>query len=239
MPYVIVHFDDKPVARVALSDGENTIGRTGSNQIPIDNPGVSANHAVITMRGDEFYIKDFGSKNGTYVNGRKVSRCKLMYGDTISVFKHWLTLVPWVENADTAPSNKQQLIDQSGTVQVDTGQIGDLLAQHQIAKGASDTRIRLRLMDTGKDDLTISLTRNSYAIGKKVDCLVQTSGVLAPPVSARLRRQGGDYLLVPEGKDKVLVNGAPVSEPTLLANGDELKVRKLRMRYQSEIIIQN
>ena len=52
---------------------ELTIGKLPDNHIVIDNKMVSRHHAKIVMdRGGRYEIVDLGSKNGTYVNGRKV-----------------------------------------------------------------------------------------------------------------------------------------------------------------------
>lgn len=51
-------------------DGRITIGRTADNTISF--PGdekISRNHAVIEQRGDEFFITDLGSSNGSKLNG--------------------------------------------------------------------------------------------------------------------------------------------------------------------------
>lgn len=48
------------------------IGRKSDNHIYLKDPKVSRYHAVITLRGDQLYIKDLGSTNGTKVNDRKV-----------------------------------------------------------------------------------------------------------------------------------------------------------------------
>lgn len=52
---------------------ELTIGKLPDNHIVIDNKMVSRHHAKIIMdKGGRFELVDLGSKNGTYVNGRKV-----------------------------------------------------------------------------------------------------------------------------------------------------------------------
>jgi pSer/pThr/pTyr-binding forkhead associated (FHA) protein len=56
-----------------------TIGRAPLNQIVIDNPAVSAQHAIIA-RSDECYrLKDLHSANGTQVNDVSVTdlRCRM------------------------------------------------------------------------------------------------------------------------------------------------------------------
>lgn len=59
-------------AEVALVPGENVIGREGDGVIVVKSSTVSRRHARITLDGAGGMIEDLGSKNGTYVNDRRV-----------------------------------------------------------------------------------------------------------------------------------------------------------------------
>jgi DNA-binding winged helix-turn-helix (wHTH) protein len=55
-----------------LVQGANVIGRTADADIRVDRTEVSRCHAAITVRGTTAVIEDLGSKNGTFVNGRRL-----------------------------------------------------------------------------------------------------------------------------------------------------------------------
>lgn len=57
---------------IPLGTGENLIGRKPEAAIFIDDASVSREHARITV-GDNALLEDLGSKNGTFVNGRRVT----------------------------------------------------------------------------------------------------------------------------------------------------------------------
>jgi pSer/pThr/pTyr-binding forkhead associated (FHA) protein len=59
------------------------IGRSRANQIVIDHPTVSAQHAALLRTGDSYWLKDLNSTNGTQVNGDFVTDAELKDGDTI------------------------------------------------------------------------------------------------------------------------------------------------------------
>ena len=46
------------------------IGRAPLNNIVIDNPVVSAQHAMLRKVSDSYWLKDLNSTNGTHINGR-------------------------------------------------------------------------------------------------------------------------------------------------------------------------
>jgi len=46
---------------------------------------LSRKHCQITANGSDFYIKDLGSYNGTFVNGEKIENVKLHDQDEINI----------------------------------------------------------------------------------------------------------------------------------------------------------
>jgi pSer/pThr/pTyr-binding forkhead associated (FHA) protein len=61
------------------------IGRVPSNHIVIDDPTVSAQHAVLLRVGDSYWLKDLNSTNGTHINGVLVTDAMLRDSDTIQL----------------------------------------------------------------------------------------------------------------------------------------------------------
>jgi len=59
------------------------IGSAPTNQIVIDHPTVSAQHAVLLRTGGSYSLKDLNSTNGTRINGDFVTDAELKDGDTI------------------------------------------------------------------------------------------------------------------------------------------------------------
>ena len=64
------------------------IGRALECDISILEPGLSRKHAELELSGDDLYLRDLGSVNGTYVNGEKiVDDVKLKDGDRMQFEK--------------------------------------------------------------------------------------------------------------------------------------------------------
>jgi pSer/pThr/pTyr-binding forkhead associated (FHA) protein len=69
-----------------LQPGEMTIGREEGSAIRLQDGGVSHNHALLRVRGDNVTIEDLGSTNGTMVNGAVIDRqTPLAPGDQIDI----------------------------------------------------------------------------------------------------------------------------------------------------------
>jgi pSer/pThr/pTyr-binding forkhead associated (FHA) protein len=70
-----------------------TIGREQTNTIVLDDPGVSVRHAVVELRQGKYILRDAGSSNGIYVNGKRIVERKIEDGDLIVFGSHTLVAV--------------------------------------------------------------------------------------------------------------------------------------------------
>jgi FHA domain/zinc-ribbon domain len=68
-----------------------TVGRHPESDIFLDDVTVSRRHAEIERRDGDFYLRDVGSLNGTYVNRQRVERSELASGDEVQIGKFKLT----------------------------------------------------------------------------------------------------------------------------------------------------
>ena len=72
--------------RVPVTHWENVIGRSKSCDVSISLSTVSRNHAVLTRYDDgSWTVTDANSKDGTFVNGQKITICALRNGDIITI----------------------------------------------------------------------------------------------------------------------------------------------------------
>ncbi len=70
--------------------GSCSLGRTSTNTIILPSPKVSRRHALIHLQNiGEFWLIDFGSSNGTFLNKRRIQRpVRLTDGDHITIGDH-------------------------------------------------------------------------------------------------------------------------------------------------------
>ncbi len=73
-----------------------SIGRTRLNDIQLDLRFVSRRHAVIAIDDNVTRIIDLGSRNGVYVNKKRITEKFLRSGDIITI---WLTHLRYEERA--------------------------------------------------------------------------------------------------------------------------------------------
>ncbi|HYO60003.1 MAG TPA: adenylate/guanylate cyclase domain-containing protein [Archangium sp.] len=84
VPHLKGRFPDGTTGEFPLGE-LTTLGRHPSNTLRLVDREVSKEHATIERMGRDFILRDLGSSNGTFVNGRRVAELRLRDGDEISL----------------------------------------------------------------------------------------------------------------------------------------------------------
>jgi pSer/pThr/pTyr-binding forkhead associated (FHA) protein len=75
-----------PVGKAFPLNPVNVIGRSLESDIALNDNFMSAQHALLELRGNEWFLEDTGSTNGTFVNGFEVrDPTPINYGDIVRV----------------------------------------------------------------------------------------------------------------------------------------------------------
>jgi ribosome-associated protein YbcJ (S4-like RNA binding protein) len=92
MPRVVLTHEGAVLKEYPLDKERTTIGRKPQNDIQLDDPTVSGQHAAIMMLQNA-YVEDLNSTNGVVLNGKKVTRRQLNHGDIIKIGRHELKFI--------------------------------------------------------------------------------------------------------------------------------------------------
>jgi hypothetical protein len=69
---------------IILHEVETTVGRSTSNDLVLSAAEVSREHALLRRDGNALEILDLASRNGTWVNGARITRHRARSGDEIA-----------------------------------------------------------------------------------------------------------------------------------------------------------
>ncbi|HVO84503.1 MAG TPA: FHA domain-containing protein [Syntrophobacteria bacterium] len=234
MARIILKFKELLLKDFSLQDGGKTIGRAPGNDIVLENLLVSGHHARIDQAGGDYILTDLRSKNGTYVNGARISSAKLKHGDQILVGKHTLVFeldAAQVSAADRNMVEATMFVPSAGVV------AGEPSAQGVPGAGAAPPGPTpaepigiLSYLSGGKGEY--ELTKKLAKMGKGEEADIQIGGFLTPKVAATISRRPNGYHVTPmTGRVKVRVNGTQIEGSQRLKDFDTIEIGAVVLQF--------
>ncbi|ETW94727.1 MAG: hypothetical protein ETSY2_49290, partial [Candidatus Entotheonella gemina] len=100
--------------RVILESFPFTIGRSSGSSLQINRAGVSRNHAHMDKVDGHVRVTDLQSKNGTYVDRKRITEStRLRHGDIIHFADYEFRLLEIVEQTDMSPDICETMVGDS------------------------------------------------------------------------------------------------------------------------------
>jgi hypothetical protein len=87
MARLILTHDGAVIREYKLEKERTTVGRKPHNDIHLEDPTVSGDHAVF-LKLQHIYVEDLGSTNGIILNGKRVTKRQLNHGDVVRIGRH-------------------------------------------------------------------------------------------------------------------------------------------------------
>lgn len=87
MARLILTHDGAVIREFKLDKERTTVGRKPHNDIHLEDPTVSGDHAVF-LKLQHVYVEDLGSTNGVILNGKRVTKRQLNHGDVVRIGRH-------------------------------------------------------------------------------------------------------------------------------------------------------
>ena len=98
MAELIFRSGNRSGQRIALSSPRVVIGRHPACDVVLDISSVSRQHAAVTQEEEQFFVEDLRSRNGTTVNGNKItSRLRLQDGDELVICDQRIQFIKLVD----------------------------------------------------------------------------------------------------------------------------------------------
>jgi FHA domain len=211
MSKLVVSLDDVVIKEAQLTKDRTTLGRRPYNDIVIDNLAISGEHAVLQMVGNEVYIEDLNSTNGTYINGKAIKKQLLNANDTVEIGKYKIRFL----QSASADFEKTTIIKRTAAAPVAA-----------VAEPISEPPTEL---------LPASIkVLNGAAAGREVPLtkVVTTVGKPGVQVASITKRPGGYVFAHVEGARRPTVNGvALAADSVALAHGDVIELAGTEMQF--------
>ncbi|MGA9885130.1 MAG: FHA domain-containing protein [Candidatus Acidiferrales bacterium] len=240
MPKLVLKFENAVLQEVPVNAKEVSIGRSPDNALVIDNPAVSHYHARVFNEEGRMMLEDFGSLNGTFVNGQRVKMVTLKPGDSVAIGKHTIVVSDSRDLDGFAAGNgsaKPAAPKINETVILDTKERRTFM--QQVAAGGESSQVAPARMKVptlvvrkGKtNQKEYALSDKLTVVGKSAMATVKLTSWFAPRAAAQINRREDQSYYV-GGADKTpSVNGKPIDHPTKLEQGDVIEVAGVKLEF--------
>jgi pSer/pThr/pTyr-binding forkhead associated (FHA) protein/ribosome-associated protein YbcJ (S4-like RNA binding protein) len=239
MPNLVIKFDGVVIDQLVLKQGDMSIGRRPGSDILLDNLAVSGNHATIFTVGNDSFVQDLNSTNGTLVNDKRITKHHLANGDEIVIGKHSLTYVD--ENAASRQSDnlaKTMIITPQRFAEMTAGK--EAASAPPAAEKKETPPAPAAAPPPVAGEGAASRTGSIFVLsgansGKRIDLIKPVTNLgRAGKMAGVISRNGaGGYTLLPGGDGEPLkLNGKQVQgRGEELKNGDIIEVAGSRMQF--------
>jgi FHA domain len=227
MAKLIIKLNNEVVDHVDIRQGDMKIGRKPGCEIVLDNLAVSGEHANIFTIGDDSFIQDLGSTNGTFINNKRVAKHHLRNGDTVVIGQHSLlylqeTTRPVERGSDEFA--KTVVINPMTPTAPTTKPVSSQPAPRMndaAAKVNDQSAAALFVLDGKSSGRRIDITKSVTNLGRT-----------GRPAGVITRTPDGYALRAASDQDIPKVNGREVSgEGAKLRNGDIIEVAGTRLQF--------
>jgi pSer/pThr/pTyr-binding forkhead associated (FHA) protein len=223
MGTLVVSLNGVIIKEVQVSKDRTTLGRRPYNDIVIDNLAVSGEHALLQMVGNDVFIEDLNSTNGTYINGKAVKKQLLAHNDTVEIGKYKIKYA-------LADGN-----DYEKTMIIRPGTVPPPSPKHTTFSHTMPAPVNSGFGTLGVTVGSAAIkVLNGTAAGREVSLtkVVTTVGKPGVQVASITKRPGGYVLTHIEGVGRPNVNGTALpGESTQLRNGDVIELAGTQMQF--------
>lgn len=218
MAKIIIKLNNEVVDHIDLRQGDMKVGRKPGCEIVLDNLSVSGEHANIFTIGDDSFIQDLGSTNGTFINNKRVAKHHLRNGDTVVIGQHSLLYLQEVSRPVERPSDE---FAKTVVISPMTPTTMPAPVDESPANVNDQSAAALFVLDGRSSGRRIDITKSVTNLGKTG----RPAGVIMRLPDGYALRAAGDY-------DIPRVNGRAVPEQGVkLRNGDIIEVAGTRLQF--------
>jgi pSer/pThr/pTyr-binding forkhead associated (FHA) protein len=252
MGKLVVSLDGVVIKEVQITKEKTTLGRRPYNDIVIDNLAVSGEHAQMQMVGNDVFIEDLNSTNGTYINGKAVRKQLLSNNDTIEIGKYKIKFITEVTDEfertmimrpgmNSYAQGMQRPASGMPTAPAPLGQApaGPSTASANSPAAQPQPNTGFGSVNSGFGGLGSQLPAsikvlNGAAAGREVVLtkVVTTVGKPGVQVASITKRPGGYVFAHVEGAARPAVNGQAVGVDAVpLRHGDVIELAGTEMQF--------
>ena len=218
MAKLIVKLDNEVIDHIEIKQGDMKIGRKPGCEIHLDNLAVSGEHANIFSIGEDSFIQDMNSTNGTFINNKRITKHHLRNGDNVVIGKYSLTYLSDAASAAKEDFAKTIIINPS----FKEAPAAAASAPRPVTAPTPEQQAALFVLSGANSGKRIEVTKTVTNLGKTG----KRSGTITKTA------QGFTLEALNEGEEPPKLNGKPLpAGGSPIKNGDIIEVAGTRLQF--------
>ncbi|MHC4392024.1 MAG: FHA domain-containing protein [Planctomycetota bacterium] len=202
------------------------IGRSRECDLVIDNLGISRAHSEIILENGVPILRDLKSNNGTFVNGRRVTRHHLNDGDEVAIGKFTITFQRDEGHLEDDDEELEEKVEGGEfTVAIDSR----VMEQRQRER-SSKLKAYLLLDEKGRKRAFV-LDRAIFMVGKASVCNLQVGGWFVAKKHCIVFRDDASFRVIDTSqKNRTYLNETAIDDERL-KDGDVIRVGGHKIKF--------
>ncbi|TFW73443.1 FHA domain-containing protein [Methylotenera oryzisoli] len=239
MAKLILTLDGSYLNEYTLTHLKTTIGRKSSNDIYLDNLAISGEHAVILKQGNDFFVEDLNSTNGTRINNTVVKKQQLNNEDVIELGRFHLAFLE--HEASAAAFEKTMMVhpEAFSTKPYQPHSNSTSVAQASSPRQSARPSAISNVLSDDDDQVQPALVGkiqvlNGTSSGRELvlNKALTTLGKTGVQVAVITKRPNGYFITHVEGKVLPVVNGVSTGvQAHALVDHDVIELAGVKMEF--------
>lgn len=236
MSKLVLSHNGTALGEFPLNRERLTIGRRATNDLVINFPSVSGEHACVITRRGESYIEDLRSTNGTRVNGELINKHYLQHGDEIIIGRHRIAYDAEADERGTPSGEPEAMADTMVGRPAATPVISKTVPMDSTLQQQGEKRPRTSTPGSSSDTMPLATIHilTGPGAGKELDLsrALTTLGKPGVQIAVITRRPQGYFFTHVEGQDYPLINGLPAGDHShVLQDRDIIQLAGTKLQF--------
>jgi pSer/pThr/pTyr-binding forkhead associated (FHA) protein len=241
----VIYQPDSPIRLADIPDGNISMGRELENDIVINDPKISRNHARIFQSDGMNFIEDMGSRAGTILNGRRIdglSRIKIKPGDELLLGETRICIERGKNSEETvffqdaAPSEGTS---GSMAINADPQEAKDkhittkFLPPKMWEERVTPRCHRLIQIENGNLGRPYLLNQSEVCIGRSPKCEIKLINDLTISSFHAVLTLGNNRYWIKDfnSRNGSMINGKRIKKPVKIHHGDRIRIGETQFVY--------
>jgi pSer/pThr/pTyr-binding forkhead associated (FHA) protein len=210
------------IEKRVLQKRRYTIGRGETNDLTLDDGAASREHAVLEEKGGRFYIEDRKSKNGTLLNGQRITSHLLSNGDEIRIGEYRMFFLEKQEQVSKKISGPVADLDTTMVISADS------IKAPKPAGSFPPRSLVLEVVNGNEAGKIFEFSQKMIVGRSKADIPLKDGKVSRQHASIEKTAEGYLYTDL-NSMNGSFINGVPI-QSKLLAAGDVITIGECMIR---------